>query len=201
VVFENVLLDPDTGNSEPLALPEHTRVLDWSHDGKKFLVQACDLKAKKSRLGIAAKGDKEVTVLCDLHDHPWFRAAGRLSPDGKRVLFLDADPKDADARKWGMSNKPYMLDIATKKRELLAEFPENAQANGVAWSPDGKKVAYTWVQLHPDALKKDILAASDLLVETEAFLIVVDADGKNAKTVSSAKKQIAGLIYGTIDWR
>jgi RNA polymerase sigma factor (sigma-70 family) len=201
VAFENVLLDPDTGKSEPLALPDHTRVLDWSRDGKTFLVQQCDLKTKKSRLGIAAKGDKEVAVLCDLHDHPWFRAAGRLSPNGKQILLLDADPEDKDARKWGMSNKPYVLDIATKKRELLAEFPENARALGVAWSPDGKKVAYTWVQLHPNALKKDVLKPEDLSVETEAFLIVADADGKNAKTISSDKKQLANTIFGTIDWR
>jgi RNA polymerase sigma factor (sigma-70 family) len=200
--FENVLLDPDTGKSEPLALPDHTRVLDWSRDGKTFLVQECDLKAKKSRLGMAAMGDKEVTVLCDLQDHPWFRAAGRLSPDGKRVLFLDADPQDKDARKWGMSNKPYVLDMATKKRELLAEFPENARAIGVAWSPEGKKVAYTWVQLHPESLKKDVLKPEDVSIETEAFLIVADADGKNAKTISSSKKEFAGsTIFGTIDWR
>jgi predicted DNA-binding protein (UPF0251 family) len=201
VVFENVLLDADTGKSEPLALPDHTRVLDWSRDGKKFLVQECDLKAKKSRLGVAAMGDKEVTVLCDLRDHPWFRAAGRLSPDGKRILFLDADPEDKDARRWGVSNKPYVLDIATKKRELLAEFPENAQSIGVAWSPDGKKVAYTWVQLHPESLKKDVLKTEDFSIETEAFLIVADADGKNAKTISSGKKQFTTSIFGTIDWR
>jgi RNA polymerase sigma factor (sigma-70 family) len=201
VAFENVLLDVDAGKTEPLAVPEHTRVLDWSRDGKTFLVQLCDPKAKQSRLGTAATGDKEVTVLCDLHDHPWFRAAGRFSPDGKRVLFLDADPKDADARKWGMSNKPYLLEVATKKRELLPEFPEHALAKGIAWSPDGKRVAYTWMQLHPDVLKKDTLKAEDELVETEAFLIVADSDGKNAKTISSAKKPFSGMIFGTIDWR
>jgi RNA polymerase sigma factor (sigma-70 family) len=201
VSFENVLLDPETGKSEALALPEHTRVLDWSRDGKIFLVQECDLKAKKSRLGLAAKGDKQVLALCDLRDHPWFRAAGRLSPDGKRVLFLDADPEDKDARRWGMSNKPYVLDLATKNREALPEFPENARALGAAWSPDGKKVTYTWVQLHIETLKKDVLKADDLLVETEAFLIVSDADGKNAKTISSGKKAFEGKIFGTIDWR
>jgi dipeptidyl aminopeptidase/acylaminoacyl peptidase len=140
-------------------------------------------------------------VLCNLHDHPWFRATGRFSPDGKQVLFLDADPKDADARKWGMSNKPYLLDVATKKRELLAEFPENAQAKGITWSPDGKKLAYTWMQLHPDLLKKDSIKADDESIETEAFLIVSDSDGKNAKTIRSAKKTFAGTIFGMIDWR
>jgi hypothetical protein len=100
-----------------------------------------------------------------------------------------------------MSNKPYLVDLTTKKREPLAEFPENALSLGVAWSPDGKKVAYTWVQLHIETLKKDVLKADDLLVETEAFLIVADADGKNAKTISSTKKSFAGNILGTIDWR
>jgi hypothetical protein len=70
-----------------------------------------------------------------------------------------------------------------------------------SWSPDGKKVAYTWIQLHIEALKKDVLKAEDLLVETEAFLIVADADGKNAKTISSGKKEFDGKIFGTIDWR
>jgi hypothetical protein len=39
-------------------------------------------------------------------------------------------------------------------------------------------------------------------VETEAFLIVADADGKNAKTVSSAKGDNAiNPILVSIDWR
>jgi RNA polymerase sigma factor (sigma-70 family) len=202
VAFEDALLDPETGKTEKLDLPDGTRVLDWSRDGKTFLVQGYDPKAKKSRLGLAAPGGKEVTPLCDLRDHPWFRAAGRLSPDGKRVLFIDADPEDKDARKWGRSGKPYLVDVGTKKREALGEFPGDAQCIGVAWSPDGKKVAYTWVQLHPEVLKKDELTGADVQVETEAFLVVADADGKNAKTVASAKSaNAASMIFGTIDWR
>jgi Tol biopolymer transport system component len=201
VEFENVLLDPVTGKSEALTLPAHTRVLDWSRDGKTFLVQEVDVKAKKSRLGLAAAGDKEVTVLCDLRDHPWWRASGRLSPDGKRVLFLDADPEDKDARKWGVSSKPYVIDVTTKKRELLGEFPENARAMGATWSPDGKKVAFTWTQLHPDVLKKDTLSIEDFTKETESFLIVADADGKNAKTLVSGKSPSSKPVLLGIDWR
>lgn len=202
VAFENLSFDVETGHSEAIPLPDQTRVLDWSRDGKTFLVQECDVTKKKSRLGLAAPNDKEVKTLCDLRDHPWFRANGKFSPDGKRVLFLDADPEDKDAFKWGTSNKPYLLDVATKKRELLQEFPENARSMGISWSPDGKRIAYTWVQLHPDVLKKDRINANDELIETEAFLIVCDADGKNAKTIASKKEAHAGgLIFGSIDWR
>ena len=124
----------------------------------------------------------------------------RLSPDGKQVLFIDADPEnDKDAHKWGMSARPYLLDVATRKRMPLGDFPTNAQATGVAWSPNGKRVAYTWKQNHLDRLKKDQLVTS---VETEAFLIVVDADGKNPQTVSSAKvDNLINPILISIDWR
>ena len=44
--------------------------------------------------------------------------------------------------------------------------------------------------------------AGDDFIETEAFLVVADADGKNAKTIASAKGPSAyGMILGTIDWR
>ena len=50
-----------------------------------------------------------------------------------------------------------------------------------------------------DLLKKDELFPS---VETEAFLIVADADGKNAQTVSSAKvDNLINPILVSIDWR
>ena len=69
----------------------------------------------------------------------------------------------------------------------------------MAWSPNGNRVAYTWKQNHPDPLKKDQLLVN---VETEAFLIVADADGKNAQTVSSAKvDNLINPILVSIDWR
>lgn len=201
VAFENVLIDADTGKPEPLVLPAGTRVLDCSRNGKTFLVQEYDRKAKKNRLALAARGEEAVIPLCDLRRHPLdYRPEARLSPDGKQVLFIDADPEnDKDAHRWGMSARPYLLDVATTKRLPLADFPSNAQALGVAWSPDGKRVAYTWKQIHPELLKKDELKVD---IETEAFLIVADADGKNAHTVDSAKgPNVINRIFGTIDWR
>jgi len=199
--FENVLIDAETGKSEPLVLPAGTRVLDWSRNGKTFLVQEYDRKAKKNRLALATRGEEAVIPLCDLRRHPLnYRPEARLSPDGKQVLFIDADPEnDKDAHKWGMSARPYVLDVATRKRLPLGDFPTNARATGVAWSPNGKRVAYTWKQNHLDLLKKEELPPN---VETEAFLIVADADGKNAQTVSSAKvDNLINPIFVSIDWR
>jgi RNA polymerase sigma factor (sigma-70 family) len=197
--LENVLVDAESGKTEPIELPANVRVLDWSGDGKTFLVlyQA----EKKYRLGLAAKGEKEARELTELKVRFATNVVARFSPDGKQVLFTDADPEQKDAYKWHRSSNPHLLDVATRKREPLAEFPDNAQCLGLAWSPDGKRVAYTWTQLHPDLLRKDEINIADEK-ETEAFLIVADADGKNARTVTSAKSGHAiTMILGSIDWR
>jgi len=74
------------------------------------------------------------------------------------------------------------------------------------WSPDGKRIAYTWRQRHNDRIKewskKQVLDPADVEVETEEFLIVADADGSNAKTIASAKTNnaLAGSLQ-VIDWR
>jgi hypothetical protein len=155
--------------------------------------------ANKWCLGLAAKGDKKVAVLTELKG--WTGShVGRLSQDGKKVLYTDADPEDEDAYKWGVSSLPYLLEVATGKRTEVAEFPDNAQCYGLAWSPDGKRIAYTWKQLHPDQLRKNVMIGE--LIVTKGCLVIAEADGKNPKRVVSAKqKDPSTPVYGSIDWR
>ncbi len=200
--YECVLLNLETGKTEAIDLPANVRVLDCAKDGKTFLVQTTDTTAKKSRLGVAKLGDKDVTVLCDLRDRGYRPTSGRFSPDGKTVLFIDADPERKDAHKWGCSQKVYTITVADKTRAELAEFPDNGRAWGIAWSPDGKKVAYTWTALDDELLKKDSWTADELQKETEGFLMIADANGKNAKTVASDKGNFAlSMVLGALDWR
>jgi Tol biopolymer transport system component len=197
--FETILLDPKTGKSETLTLPGEVRVLDWSRDGKMFLVVY--RQEKKYRLGLLARGSEEVLDLTELKGSLGHNV-GRLSPDGTKALYADAEPEDKEAHRWGMSTKLYMFDIAAKKRESLLEFPLNAQGLGVTWSPDGKRIAYTWKQVHRDLLKKKSLDANDIHTVTESFLMVADSDGKNAKTIASGRcDNIIKRIFGSIDWR
>jgi Tol biopolymer transport system component len=197
--FETELLDPKTGKTEPLKLLAGMRVVDWSRDGKAFLVVY--RRDKKDRLALVARDDEKVRDLTELKGLA-DRNIARLSPDGKNVLFADADPADKDAHRWGMSSKLYLLDVAAKNRQPLADFPNNGEAGAVAWAPDGKRIGYTWKRLHPELLKKNALNVSELGIATEAFLMVADADGKNAKTVASGRSDSAlNRIFGSIDWR
>jgi RNA polymerase sigma factor (sigma-70 family) len=197
---ETVLLDPETGKTEPLDLPTGTVVLDAVRDGKTFLV--AQPSEKKVKLGLVEAGDLAVRELTEVSHWPGGIIAARLSPDGTRVLFTAADPARKNALKWGMSHRPYLLDMKTKKVEPLADFPENGVARGVAWSPNGKQVAYTWDQLHEEVLKRDTITVESTTIDTEAFLIIADADGKNSRKIASAKSKYAmGMILGTIDWR
>jgi Tol biopolymer transport system component len=195
------LIDPDSGKTEDLELPAGVRVLDWARDGKTFLV--IYFKGQRFRLGLLDQGKKEVRELTELRVRGDYDVIARLSPDRKRVLFTDANPEQKDAYKWGRSSQPHILDVATRKRQPLADFPENAEALGVAWSPDGTRVAYTWWQLHADLLKKwDMLNPNELATPTEAFLVVADADGRNAKTIASDRaNQVTQPIWGSVDWR
>jgi Tol biopolymer transport system component len=200
--FECVLLDPDTGKTESLDIPANVRVMDCGKDGKTFVVQTYDAKSKKCQLAIARLGDKDVTVLSDLHDRGNRPTEARLSPNGKTILFIDADPERKDAHKWGCSQRVYTIDLATKQREALTDFPDNARAWGITWSPDGKKLAYTWVALDDDLLKKDRWDPEEVQKDTEGFLIVADANGKNVKTIATDKGRFAmSPVLTTIDWR
>jgi RNA polymerase sigma factor (sigma-70 family) len=207
LTFESVLLDPATGKEEKLDLPAGVRVIECGSDGKTFVVETYDKnaeKGKKNRVALATLGKTEPADLTDLTGLSGYpgEAKAALSPDGTSLLLIDFDPERKDAHKWGCSHRVYRVGVKMSSREPLAEFPENGRALGVAWSPDGKKIAYSWKQLHEELLKKDRLNVNDATIETEACVVVADPDGKNPKTVVSEKGPFAiNPILGQIDWR
>jgi Tol biopolymer transport system component len=189
--FVNWLIDVKTKEKKALKLPDKHSVCDWSRDGKHFLTTAYELKkdAATARLYLMNRDGTEAQALTDGREPAY---SGRLSPDGRKVLHLAPDPerKDKDSgAKWGL----FVLDIKNDKSVRVEQLPLNGDLMGFCWSPDGKRIAYTWRQVHVKGGPSQ---------ETESSLVVADADGKNPVTLATEKGDNDGIItIGAIDWR
>jgi Tol biopolymer transport system component len=112
---------------------------------------------------------------------------GRLSPDGKKVLYTTQAPPtrdSAEARKEELA----VVDIATKVSTPVAEVPLNGK-------PDGKKIAYSWMpkfEGKPEDAKGQ---------EFESALVTCDPDGQNQKTIATEKGFLQGITLELLDWR
>jgi hypothetical protein len=99
----------------------------------------------------------------------------------------------------------YVYDLKARKRERVADIPLNGWVFSFAWSPDSRRVAYVWKRLEPGvplASNLQDLNNPKLHTETETHLTVADADGKNAKTILSAKAPSGPAItLLDVDWR
>jgi Tol biopolymer transport system component len=208
--IENVRLDLVTGKSETLALPDDSIVLDCASDGKTF-VAAWPVIGKGNgyhyHLGLVAVGSRHQLALTEM-ELPWngWPIVGRLSPDETTILFLDSDQGRMDAYRWRHSFRPFVIDVRSGSRSAVEGMPETGCAHGAAWSPDGKRIAYTSWNVPADILQQKS-HVFDHRRETESVLIVADASGQNAKVVASQKGPYAKPPYAespmfrTINWR
>jgi Tol biopolymer transport system component len=191
VTFVNWLVDVKTKEKTALKLPKNHEMKDWSRDGKHFLTAAHELKKKPTtaRLYLMNRDGTEAETLTDGTEPVY---SGRLSPDGRKLLYLAPDPERK--RKDGVAGKGlFVLDIPKRKSMRLEGQPLNGEFVGFCWSPDGKRIAYAWRQVHE---KKD--ADQDM----ESSLVVADADGKNPVTIATEKALVTGPIaIGAVDWR
>jgi hypothetical protein len=154
-------------------------VSDWSRDGKWWLVIRWSLKGERRKEPhlYLTKSDgsdpqhlKHIPAACE----------ARFSPDGKQILYLVADSET--------SSQLFVADVKPSTPVRVSR-PAN---NGIighcdfCWSPDGKHVAYVRGSQRRDA-------------QAETHLTVVDADGKNERTLVSVKGEEHEL--GSPNWR
>ena len=197
---EHVRIDLATRTVSKLPWPADVAPVDWSADGKTVVVDREGPTPTTGRLALMTADGERVTDLTTYDAAVWGGVA-RLSPDGKKLLYSDVPPVVKDDRH-GMTRRLYVLDVATRKKTEVAGVPLNATVFWCCWSPDGKRIAYTWRQRHAELAKKQALSDEDAAVETEMFLIVADADGSNARSVVSVKTGDArGMPFEAIDWR
>jgi Tol biopolymer transport system component len=164
-------------------------VKDWSGDGKHFLTTAYELKKQptKARLYLMNCDGTEAKALTDGTESVY---SGRLSPDGSKLLYVAADTEQKEK---GRSRKLFVLDSQTGKSRMVEQQPRGVEYLGFCWSPDGKRIAHIWRQVHE---KKDTDQG------TESALVVADADGRNPVTVATENASNTGVVTMTgVDWR
>ncbi len=185
-----------TKEKKPLKMPEGHLLNDWSRDGKYFLTTRFGVdkdkpQARLARLYLVNRDGSENKALTGEQQ---YSASGRLSPDGKRVLYAVLTWSNGDKER--PTVEMTILDIATGKSTLVGDVPKNGESVGGGWSPDGKRIAYVWRQIHGG--KTEDIADK----ETEWQLVVCDPDGKNAKTILTEKAPNPfTLPLRLVDWR
>ena len=171
------LLDTTTGERSPLAVPDRHDVLGWSPAGDWLLTQSDD----RSPLARLFGGSKE-----DGRLHRVARdgtAAGltrhervswpRLSPDGTRLLHWSHAVRTTDdvAKRQGFAVRVTDLDAAALSPPVAVHDQDVHSCWGMAWSPDGRRIAYAELRMEPDRKSARV------------HLWVCDADGGNRREV------------------
>ena len=180
-----------------LPLPAGHIATAFAPDGKKVVTLFTDLSGEKpvAATCLVSRDGKEVTTLTD----PKFLALyGRLSPDGKQVLFMGLPaPAKVPEGPIGENARLFIQPVGGKP-VAVPDVPLNAELMGLSWSPDGKKIAYVWRQKHAEKAEDGKPDER----ETESHLSVCDADGKNHKTILTEKGRSRWhmTLFG-VDWR
>jgi WD40-like Beta Propeller Repeat len=183
--LEDWIYEPATDKLTSLKVPEHFVIRAISPDGKTTIVDEWKHSATEwhQHAHLWTIGSDKPTPLLELNQsfnnkHPMF------SPDGKRALcqvsqYGKHTPNGNGA--WTLDdfkfNNLLVVDLATKKTTVVKEYGEEAdwRVAGFAWSPDGKRVAYTECQTLPQLPGKGRVYAFRVFT--------ADPDGKNAKEI------------------
>jgi HEAT repeat protein len=127
---------------------------------------------------------------------------GKLSPDGQRVLYLQIEVPKGKAEHPGALRKLVVVDVATGNAMPVEGVPLHAYLQEFCWSPDGKRIAYTWREIHASEGSDMHMAVPPArAVPTESFLVVCDPDGKHRSTIATAKGANEWTVtIGHLEW-
>jgi RNA polymerase sigma factor (sigma-70 family) len=192
-----MIIDVATKKETVIQLPDNHFAVGFTPDGKRFVTMFADNSGKKIVLNTCyvSRDGKEVETV---NDTDFGTVSPHVSPNGKTLLFLGMKLPEGIPEKPIDGNARLFIQPIGGKATELPDVPINAGVQGFCWSPDGKKIAYTWRQIHAEQTAPDKVDDR----ETESHLCVCDADGKNHKTLSTERGVGQWMItLGHVDWR
>lgn len=196
-------VDPKTGKATDAKIPPRRFVHEWFPDGKSFLsvdADEVDEKYTNIRLTRVALADNSAT---DITERDAMYGGGRLSPDGKKLLYpkpVERVPKLIEPllEPFGYERPIRHSDLFVgdvdkpDSGKMFTMLPDPANTGihgdtGHCWSPDGKRVAYyTSTGRYGD--------------ERVYRLVVAAADGSGPKTILTETHSHLGLAMNFLDW-
>jgi Tol biopolymer transport system component len=182
------VVDVKTGKKTALGLPDDHILTDWSRDGK-YLVTTRLRGTKGAPSARVFLMNRDGTEHRAVTDGKAVAMGGMLSPDRRRMMYMEIElPKDRPP----VPRKLVVADVASGAATAVEGIPLDAEVQGYCWSPDGRRVAYTWGRTINDGTTQ---------AEAEAYLVVCDPDGRNERTVVTDKhpSKVGTLLH--VDWR
>ena len=167
-------MNPDGTGRVDLPVPANELLIDWSADGRWFLLGRQGELTNRSYLIRRADGTDPRPLLDDVDLR---FVLGRFSPDGRRVAYTRDDQQMRKSSLW-------VIDVETRAdRRILDGDADGYPEDTPCWSPDGKFLAVVMSDRNRDP-------ASDRRIE------IVDLNGRRIRELGLPHK-----LPVPCDWR
>jgi Tol biopolymer transport system component len=152
----------------------------WSPDGKKVVFIQTSLKDdpalydKSSIYSVSSSGGEPVRLIPETDDYIFSTV---WSPDGKMIAYLTLDPDRMGPDRLGSMN---VINVEDGTTRVIGEVPWTSVNSELAWSPDGKRIAFNGrntigVMNVADGKTEDIKTG---LADSEIWHLDWSSDGK-----------------------